>query len=136
MGSRFEWIAIKEREVGMLPFFEGSDFLVQAQNLSWLNSAGGKRHFLGKTIGRGHRCFKVNNAGLRNISLVTGLKGKRNVGFVKLRCESESHIFKITIGAPHRGVNHDRNSGSLDFFEEQISLGGPIENEIEAKFFL
>ncbi len=54
---------------------------------------------------------------------------------MELGGEGEGHVFEVAVGAAHGGVDDDGNAGRFDFLEEEVGLGGAIEDEFEAEFF-
>lgn len=135
MSGGFQGVTIEEGEVGVVAFLEGADFLIEAEDLSGVESASGEGDFLRKSVGGGEGGFEVDHAGFGNVFFVAGLEGERDAFFVELGGEGEGHVFEVAVGAGHGGVNDDGNTGRFDFIEEEVGLGSAIEDEIEAKFF-
>ena len=108
--------------------------IVEAEDLSWIEGAGGEGDVLGKSVGGSEGGLEVDDAGLGNVGLVTGLKGEGDACLVELGGEGKGHVFEIAIGSGHRGMDDDGNAGSFDFIEEEVGFGRAIEDEVEAEF--
>ena len=134
MSGGFQGVTIEEGEVGVVAFLEGADFVVEAEDLSRVESAGGEGDFLRESVGGGEGCFEVNHAGFGDVFFVAGLEGEGDAFFVELSGEGEGHVFEIAIRSGHGRVDDDGNAGRFDFVEEEVGFGSAIEDEIEAKF--
>lgn len=117
MSGGFERVAVEEGEVGIFAFLEGADFVVEVEDLSWVESASGEGDFLRKSVGGGEGGFEVDHAGFGNVFFVAGLEGEGDAFFVELGGEGEGHVFEVTVGAGHGGVDDDGNAGCFDFVE-------------------
>lgn len=135
MSGGFQGVTIEEGEIGVVAFLEGADFLIEAEDLSRVESASGEGDFLRKSVGGGEGGFEVDHAGFGNVFFVAGLEGEWDAFFVELGGEGEGHVFEVAVGAGHGGVDDDGNAGRFDFVEEEVGLGSAIEDEFEAKFF-
>ena len=134
VGHRFQGVAVEEGEVGVEAGLQGSNFVIESEDLGGIEGAGGEGNLLRKSVGGGEGGLEVDHAGLRDIGFVAGLEGEGDSFLMELGREGEGHVFEITERPGHGGVDDDRNAGGLDFIEEKVGFGSPVEDEIEAKF--
>ena len=114
---------------------EGTNFIVEPENLGGVESAGGEGDVLGESVGGGEGGFEMDHASFGDVFFVAGLEGEGDAFFVKLGREGEGHVFKVTVRAGHGGMYDDGDAGGFDFVEEEIGFGCAIEDEVETEFF-
>ena len=70
MSGGFERVAVEKGEVGIFAFLEGADLVVEAEDLSRVESASGEGDFLRKSVSGGEGGFEVDHAGFGNVFFV------------------------------------------------------------------
>ncbi len=76
MSGGFQGVTIEEGEIGVLPFCEGADLVIEAEDLCGVDGASGEGDFLRKSVGGGESGFEVDHAGFGNVGFVAGLEGE------------------------------------------------------------